>query len=96
MKTRAAIILSLSLGLLSANTAMANDAVLGAIVGGGLGAVVGNHVGGREGAAIMEGHALAQDKGPFQQIGGTAPGFSQVRLDAHIDLELRIPTSPAG
>ncbi|MBP8276390.1 MAG: glycine zipper 2TM domain-containing protein, partial [Propionivibrio sp.] len=52
MKTRFGIILSLSLGLLSANAAQANDAVLGAILGGGLGAVVGNHVGGRDGAAI--------------------------------------------
>ncbi len=52
MKTRIGIILSLSLGLLSANAAMANDAVLGAIVGGGLGAAVGSHVGGRDGAVI--------------------------------------------
>ena len=52
MKTRIGIILSLSLGLFSANAAVANDAVFGAIVGGGLGAVVGNHVGGRDGAVI--------------------------------------------
>lgn len=52
MKTHFGIVLSLSLGLLSANAAMANDAVFGAIVGGGLGAVVGNHVGGRDGAVL--------------------------------------------
>ena len=52
MKKRFGIIFSLSLGLLSANIAMANDAVLGAIIGGGLGAAVGNHVGGRDGAFI--------------------------------------------
>ena len=39
MKTRFGIILSLSLGLLSANAAQANDAVLGAILGGTLVAV---------------------------------------------------------
>ena len=52
MKKRFGIIFSLSLGLLSVNAALASDAVLGAIVGGGLGAVVGNHVSGRNGAVI--------------------------------------------
>ena len=45
MKTRFGIVLSLSLGLLSAGAAHASDAVLGAVIGGGLGAVVGNQVG---------------------------------------------------
>ena len=52
MKTRFGIVLSLSLGLLSAGAAHASDAVLGAVIGGGLGAVVGNQVGGRDGAVI--------------------------------------------
>ena len=52
MKKSFVIALALSAGLLSANAAQANDAVLGAVIGGGLGAVVGNHVSGRDGAII--------------------------------------------
>ncbi len=52
MKKHFAAILALSAGLLSASAAQANDAVLGAVIGGGLGAVVGNHVSGRDGAII--------------------------------------------
>lgn len=58
---------TLSLGLLTANAALANDAVIGAIVGGGLGAVVGNQVSGRNGAVIggavgaAAGAAIASD-----------------------------------
>ncbi len=67
MKKRIGIILTLSLGLLSTQTVLASDAVLGAIVGGGLGAVVGNHVSGRNGAVIggavgaATGAAIASD-----------------------------------
>lgn len=52
MKKRFGIALALSLGLLSASTAMANDAVAGALLGGGVGALVGHSVGGRDGAII--------------------------------------------
>jgi len=52
MKKHFAAVLALSAGLLSAGTAQANDALLGAVLGGGLGAVVGNHVGGRDGTVI--------------------------------------------
>jgi hypothetical protein len=52
MKTRHAIILSFSLGLFSASAAHAGDAILGAIVGGGLGAAIGHQVGGRDGTLI--------------------------------------------
>ena len=52
MRKSIVIALTLSAGLLSANAAQANDAVLGAVIGGGLGAVVGNHVSGRDGAII--------------------------------------------
>lgn len=41
-----------SLGLLTAGVAMANDAVLGALIGGGAGALVGRSVGGRDGTII--------------------------------------------
>ncbi|GHU37904.1 hypothetical protein AGMMS50256_36440 [Betaproteobacteria bacterium] len=52
MKTRFVLILSLSLGFFSAGAVQAGDAALGAIVGGGLGAVIGNHVSGSNGAVI--------------------------------------------
>ena len=52
MRKSFVIALALSAGLLSASAAQANDAVLGAVIGGGLGAVVGNHVSGRDGAII--------------------------------------------
>ena len=52
MKTRFVVVLSLSLGLLSAGAARADSPVLGAVVGGGLGAVVGNQIGGRDGAIV--------------------------------------------
>ena len=41
-----------SLCLLSANAAMANDAVVGALLGGGAGVLVGRSIGGRDGAVI--------------------------------------------
>ena len=44
--------LLLSLGLLSSGAAMANDAVIGAIVGGGAGALVGHSLGGRDGTIV--------------------------------------------
>ena len=52
MKKSFVIAFALTTGLLSASAAQANDAVLGAVIGGGLGAVVGNHVSGRDGAII--------------------------------------------
>ncbi|MDR3220615.1 MAG: hypothetical protein LBU46_01215 [Candidatus Accumulibacter sp.] len=52
MRTRFGIVFSFFLGLFSAGAAQASDAVLGAIIGGGLGVVVGNQVGGRDGAVI--------------------------------------------
>lgn len=60
-------ILTLSLGLLSASAAMANDAVVGALIGGGAGVLVGQSVGGRNGAIIggalgaATGAAIASD-----------------------------------
>jgi hypothetical protein len=52
MKKQLGITLALSLGLLASHAAMANDAVLGALVGGGAGVLVGRSVGGRDGALI--------------------------------------------
>ena len=52
MKKQLRTTLLLSLGLLSAGTAMANDAVIGALLGGGAGVLVGRSVGGRNGAVI--------------------------------------------
>lgn len=44
--------IALTLCLLSSTAAMADDAVLGALLGGGAGAVVGRSVGGRDGTII--------------------------------------------
>jgi hypothetical protein len=44
--------IALTLCLLSSTVAMANDAVLGALLGGGAGAVVGHSIGGRDGTVI--------------------------------------------
>ena len=52
MKKQLRTTILLSLGLLSASTAMANDAVIGALLGGGAGVLVGRSVGGRNGAVI--------------------------------------------
>ena len=52
MKKQIGITLALSIGLLASNAAMANDAVLGALLGGGAGVLVGRSVGGRDGAII--------------------------------------------
>jgi hypothetical protein len=52
MKKQLRTALLVSLGLLSAGTAMANDAVIGALLGGGAGVLVGRSVGGRNGAVI--------------------------------------------
>ena len=59
--------LLLYLSLLSANAAMANDAVVGALLGGGAGVLVGRSLGGRDGAVIggalgaAAGAAIASD-----------------------------------
>jgi hypothetical protein len=52
MNKQLRITLALSLGLLSANAALADDAVLGALLGGGAGAVVGRSIGGRDATII--------------------------------------------
>ena len=52
MKRIFALASTLILGLLSASTALANDAVLGAILGGGAGALVGRSIGGRDGTIV--------------------------------------------
>lgn len=45
-------VMLLSLGLLTANTAMADDAIWGALIGGGAGALVGRSIGGRDGTIV--------------------------------------------
>ncbi len=52
MKKQLQIAMLVSLGLLSANVALANDAVIGALVGGGAGVIVGSSMGGRNGAIV--------------------------------------------
>ena len=52
MKRQLGITLALSLGLLASHAAVANDAVVGALLGGGAGVLVGRSVGGRNGAGI--------------------------------------------
>ena len=52
MKKTPCITLALALCLLSANAALADDAVWGALLGGGAGAVVGHSIGGRDGTII--------------------------------------------
>ena len=69
MKTCFGLILSLSLSLFSADAVQASDVALGAIVGGGLGVVIGNHVSGHNGAVIggavgaVTGAIIASDGG---------------------------------
>ena len=68
-------VMVLSLGLLSASAAMADDAIWGALIGGGAGAVIGRSVGGRDGTIIggalgaATGAAIASDRhhGRFEQ-----------------------------
>ena len=52
MKKARCITLALALGLLASGAALADDAVLGALIGGGAGAVVGHSVGGRDATII--------------------------------------------
>ena len=52
MKKQLGITLALTFCLLSSGTAMADDAVWGALIGGGAGAVVGHSIGGRDGTII--------------------------------------------
>jgi hypothetical protein len=52
MKKKFGLTLALSLGLLVSSLAIANDAVLGALLGGGAGAIVGQSIGGRNGAVV--------------------------------------------
>ena len=52
MKNRLCSVVFLTFGLLSSPVVMANDAVLGAVLGGGAGAIVGRSIGGRDGTII--------------------------------------------
>ena len=52
MKKTFGVVLTLWLGLFSANAALASDTLLGALLGGSVGAIVGNHVGGSDGTLI--------------------------------------------
>ena len=52
MKKNLHITLALSLCLFSANAAMAGDAIWGAVLGGGAGALVGQSIGGRDGGDL--------------------------------------------
>ena len=53
MKKQLRIAITLSLGLLTASAAMADDAVWGALLGGGAGAAIGHSVNGRNGAVVV-------------------------------------------
>ena len=52
MKKTLGITLLATLGLVTSTVALANDAVFGALIGGGAGAVIGSSVGGRNGAIV--------------------------------------------
>jgi len=52
MKKQIGTTIAVALCLLSSTTAMADDAVWGALLGGGAGAVVGRSIGGRDGTII--------------------------------------------
>ena len=80
MKKQLGITLALALCVLSVNAA-ANDAVLGALLGGGAGAVVGRSLGGRDGTIIggalgaAAGAAIASEhSGRVDYRGHYAPG----------------------
>lgn len=70
MKKQLGMAMALSLGLLTANTALASDAVLGALLGGGAGAIVGRSIGGRNGTIVggalgaAAGAAIASERHP--------------------------------
>ncbi len=76
MKKQLGTTLALVIGLLSANVAMANDAVLGALLGGGAGVLVGRSIGGRNGAVIggalgaATGAAIGSEQNRYQQQSG--------------------------
>lgn len=61
-------VMVLSLGLLTASAAMADDAIWGALIGGGAGALVGRSIGGRDGTIVggalgaAAGAAIASDR----------------------------------
>lgn len=52
MKKTIGLTLALSLGLMTSTVALANDTVLGAVIGGGAGALIGHAVGGRNGTLV--------------------------------------------
>lgn len=52
MKKTLGIPMLLTLGLVTSTVTLANDAVIGALIGGGAGAVIGSSVGGRNGAVV--------------------------------------------
>ncbi len=74
---RFAAIAALAVGALAAGAAHASSAVVGAVVGGGVGAVIGQSIGGRDGAVIggalgaAAGAAAASDHG-YRVHGGAA------------------------
>ena len=52
MKKMTGIILAATLGLLTSTVAVANDAVIGALIGSGAGALIGQAMGGRNGTLV--------------------------------------------
>ncbi|HEY1182510.1 MAG TPA: glycine zipper 2TM domain-containing protein, partial [Rhodocyclaceae bacterium] len=66
-------------GSLGAASAQADDAVVGALVGGGVGSVIGHSVGGRNGAVVgglvgaAAGIAIASNNGPRYVSAGYGP-----------------------
>jgi hypothetical protein len=74
MKKSLQIATLVSIGLLGANVALANDAVVGAVLGGGAGALIGNSVNGHNGAVV--GAALGAAAGAAIAANGPYYGTS--------------------
>ena len=84
MKTGIAIVASLvSIGIFGGNAAQANDAIVGAIIGGGTGALIGQSLHGRDGAIVggavcaAAGIALATDRRERRSEYAQAPNYRQ-------------------
>jgi len=88
MKKQLGITLALTFCLLSSGAALADDAILGALIGGGTGAVVGRSIGGRDGTIIggaigaAAGAAIgSQQRGRVEYVAPpvyyTAPAYPQ-------------------
>lgn len=73
--------ITLALCLLSSTPALANDAVLGALIGGGAGAVVGSSIGGRNAAVIggalgaAAGAAMASSRTDTRVVYSAPPAY---------------------